>query len=248
MCLMPVDLDSLWDFDDPATSELRFREALAGASDEDARTLQTQLARALGLQGRYDEGHAVLDGITPVTPEDQVRCDLERGRLLRSSGRAAESVPSFETARDAAATAGLEALHIDALHMLAIAATSPTEQIAANQQALEAARSATEERARRWEASLLNNLGCALVDDGRPEEALAVFEEALVARRGRGQERETQIARWMVAWTLRLLGRTDEARSEQLALKAELEAAGIEDPYVDEELALLGGDEGQVLA
>ena len=45
----------------------------------------------------------------------------------------------------------------------------------------------------------------------------------------------------MVGWTLRLLGRTEEALGLQRALKAELEADGVEDPYVDEELALLTG-------
>jgi hypothetical protein len=43
----------------------------------------------------------------------------------------------------------------------------------------------------------------------------------------------------MVAWTLRLLGRPDEALAMQRALKAELEAAGEQDEYVDQELALL---------
>ena len=45
----------------------------------------------------------------------------------------------------------------------------------------------------------------------------------------------------MVAWTLRNLGRTAEALAMQRALKTELTAIGEEDPYVDEELALLEG-------
>ena len=45
----------------------------------------------------------------------------------------------------------------------------------------------------------------------------------------------------MVGWALRNLGRTDEALAVQTALKAELDAIGEEDPYVDEELALLDG-------
>jgi hypothetical protein len=45
----------------------------------------------------------------------------------------------------------------------------------------------------------------------------------------------------MVAWTLRNLGRADEALAIQRALKAELTAAGASDPYVDEELATLEG-------
>jgi hypothetical protein len=45
----------------------------------------------------------------------------------------------------------------------------------------------------------------------------------------------------MIGWSLRNLGRTGEALAVQTALKAELEAAGEEDPYVDEELAHLSG-------
>jgi hypothetical protein len=43
----------------------------------------------------------------------------------------------------------------------------------------------------------------------------------------------------MVAWSLRNLGRHDEALAMQRALKADLAAAGASDPYVEEELALL---------
>ena len=45
----------------------------------------------------------------------------------------------------------------------------------------------------------------------------------------------------MVAWALRNLGRTGEALAAQRSLKVDLAAAGREDPYVDEELALLEG-------
>jgi 3-methyladenine DNA glycosylase AlkD len=68
-----------------------------------------------------------------------------------------------------------------------------------------------------------------------------VFQEALEARERIGDPARTRVARWMVGWALRNLGRTDEALAVQTALKAELEAAGEEDPYVDEELALLKG-------
>jgi hypothetical protein len=43
----------------------------------------------------------------------------------------------------------------------------------------------------------------------------------------------------MVGWALRNLGRRDEALAVQRALKDELASLGAEDPYVDEELALL---------
>ena len=46
----------------------------------------------------------------------------------------------------------------------------------------------------------------------------------------------------MVGWALRHLGRTEEALAVQRELKADLDAAGEQDPYVDEELALLTPD------
>lgn len=53
------------------------------------------------------------------------------------------------------------------------------------------------------------------------------------------QVARSRVARCMVAWVLRLDGRTDEALALQRALKGELDALGESDPYVDEEIALL---------
>jgi hypothetical protein len=77
------------------------------------------------------------------------------------------------------------------------------------------------------------------VDAERLDQALTTFEEAVEVRVRQGQRRETQIGRWMVGWTLRLLGRDAEALALQSALRAELLADGVEDEYVDEEIALL---------
>ena len=61
----------------------------------------------------------------------------------------------------------------------------------------------------------------------------------MAARVRIGSDDRTRVARWMIGWTLRHLGRLDEARTVQAALKRELDAIGQVDPYVDEELALL---------
>ena len=71
--------------------------------------------------------------------------------------------------------------------------------------------------------------------------ALAAFEDALEARERIGDVGRTRVARWMVGWSLRNLGHRDAALGVQTALKAELDAAGEQDPFVDEELALLDG-------
>jgi tetratricopeptide (TPR) repeat protein len=101
------------------------------------------------------------------------------------------------------------------------------------------ARQSTDPRARDWDASLLNNIGMTHADAGDHQAALAAFEEALAARERIGDPGTIRVARWMIAWSLRNLGRRDEAREIQLALKAELDAIGGSDQYVDEELALL---------
>ncbi len=232
-----IDLTELWNFDDPAGSEQRLRAARVEARETEAAVLQTQVARALGLQGRYAEALAVLDGIECTDPEVTVRSLLERGRVYRSRGDVAAAAPLFEAAV-AAADQGLEGLAIDAMHMVALTLKGD-DQIAYTRGILDRARASRDPSARRWLASLLNNLGMAYSDQGEWQLALQTFEEALAERRTGSDLEATFAARWMVAWALRHLGRTAEARDAQLALQADLVAAGREDPYVHEELALL---------
>jgi len=233
-----IDPKPLWDFDDPATSAERFLDA-AEHADEPARTAWlTQYVRALGLQEKYDEATKVLDRLTSEDPEAVTYLALERGRVLRSSGRPDDARPLFVLAAETAAAAGLEALHVDALHMVVLVAP-PEEQVSLAEQALAVARASSDQRARDWDASLLNNLGMTHADAGDFEAALARFEEALAARQRIGDPSTIRVARWMVGWALRNLGRRDEARVVQRALKDELVSVGGDDPYVDEELALL---------
>jgi tetratricopeptide (TPR) repeat protein len=241
-----IDLASLWDFDDPAGSEARFRAAADATGGTERAVLETQVARALGLQGRYDDGHAVLDGIDDEAAEVEVRLALERGRLHNSAGSPAVALDHFRRAADLALVAGLPALRIDALHMVAIAAPPP-ERVALNREALAEARASSDPDARRWERSLLNNLGVELAEAGELDEAHAVLVEALEACERAGDLQAARIGRWMVGWVLRLQGRHSDARAVQEALRGELAAAGLHDPYVDEELALLDAadsDEG----
>ncbi|HSK32536.1 MAG TPA: tetratricopeptide repeat protein [Propionicimonas sp.] len=233
-----IDPTPLWNFDDPVASEERFREAAEGAAGADRLVLLTQVARALGLQDRFAEGHATLDGLTTDAPEVEIRIALERGRLFRSAGEPGQARPCFEAAVAQARSTGADALLVDGLHMVSLV-SAPDEQAGLLDEALDVARSSADPAARRWEASLLNNLGMTHADAGEWPTALAVFEQALAARRVAGSAGEVRIARWMVAWALRNLGRTGEALAIQRALKVELVTAGEFDLYVDEELDLL---------
>jgi tetratricopeptide (TPR) repeat protein len=233
-----IDPKPLWDFDDPAASAERLLDAAEHAGEPDRTSWLTQYARALGLQEKYDEATKVLDRLTSDEPQAATYLALERGRVLRSSGHRDEARPHFESAASIAEAAGLDALHIDALHMLAIVAP-PEEQSALNERALLLARASSDQHARDWDASLLNNMGMTHADAGDFDAALARFEEALAARERIGDPATIRVARWMVGRALRNLGRLDEALAVQRALKDDLDAVGEEDPYVDEELALL---------
>jgi len=233
-----IDPRPLWDFNDPAGSEGRFREAVNDAAAGDVAVLRTQLARALGLQQRFAEALAVLDSIDSTDAEVRVRVLLERGRVHRSSADVDAAAPLFREAVAAAETAGLDELAVDAMHMVALTLDAD-DQVDYTRAILQRARQSTDPSARAWTASILNNLGMAYSDRGDWALALQTFEEALAERRSGSDAEATGVARWMVAWALRNLGRTDEALDAQRALKSDLAAAGREDPYVDEEIALL---------
>ena len=225
-------LDDLWDYDDPAASEARFRTAIdaaeAGGDATAADEARTQLARALGLQGRFEAGHAILDGVDSDHPADDpvgLRARLERGRLQRSSGDVPASVAPFEGAWELARTLGEDALAVDAAHMLAIVDAPPGEGTW-HARALELADTSADPAARRWRGSLWNNIGWARFDAGDLDGALAAFETALAARREQGEAKETRIAEWCVARCIRALGRPAEALAMQERMTAEAAAAG----------------------
>ncbi|WP_088280134.1 tetratricopeptide repeat protein [Ideonella sp. A 288] len=238
-----VDVAALWDYARPAESEQRFRAALAGAGGDEALVLRTQIARTLGLRGRFDEAFAELDAIEPLLAaagaEPQVRALLERGRTLRSSGRPAEAKPLFERAFARAQASSLQALAADALHMEALVAPGLEAQLAANRRVLAYARAATDPQARAWDAAAWHNMGVALNDAGRHADALDAYQQALATYRAQGRADRVHVARWMVAHTLRLLGRLDEALAAQQALARSLAESGRSDRYVHDELAIL---------
>lgn len=249
---MPLDLPSLWDFRDPAASEDRFRAALAAASADDALILHTQIARSYGLRRDFARAREILAAIeTQIAhagPEAQARYHLELGRSYASATHPPETQTdearqvagdAFQRAAALAQAAGLDDLAIDALHMLAFIEAEPDQQLRWNLAALACLEASSQAEARRWEASLRNNIGYTLHTLGRYAEALAQFELALAARERVGGDVGIRIAWWMIAWTYRAMGRHTEALDVQLRLEREWAAAGDSDPYVFEELAHL---------
>ena len=249
---MAIDLEPLWNFSQPELSEQRFRAALAGASRDDALILQTQIARSVGLRGDFTRAQQILKGVeadvASASIEARVRYELEFGRTLASAKHSDESqtpevrrqareryLRAFELAKGGQ----LDALAIDALHMLAFVDTAPSDQLKWGEQALAIALASTQPAGRKWEASLRNNIGYALHRLQRYQEALAQFQQAVPLRERADDAEATRAAHWMVAWTLRALNRLDEALAIQLRLERECDAAGVPDPYVFDELEAL---------
>jgi tetratricopeptide (TPR) repeat protein len=242
-------IDRLWDFSDPAASEERFREA----ADDDTHpahvraVLSTQLARALGIQGRTAEALAVLEavaaqGIPAEDPERdaaevRARVAIERGRILAAADRRAEAVPELTRGVREAALAGSPFLVLDALHMLALNDAGHEEEWAA--EGFDVLSTSRDPRVLRWGVALHNNLGWTMHDAGRAEAALGQFEQAVESADRYGTAEQQHVARWSVARCLRTLGRTEEA----LDLQRELARARPDDPYVQAELAELAGAE-----
>jgi hypothetical protein len=65
---MAPDVSSLWDFSDPQVSEMRFRQALAVATGDDALILRTQIARTYGLRRNFEEARTILAGVQESVP------------------------------------------------------------------------------------------------------------------------------------------------------------------------------------
>jgi tetratricopeptide (TPR) repeat protein len=236
-------LETLWDFSDPAKTEARFREVLpkaeaSGDADYLARLL-TQIARAQGLQTRFADGHTTLDRAERVRPKDvpatRVRVLLERGRLHNSAKEAEKARPLFVQAFEAAREAGLDALAVDAAHMVAIAEKG-AESDAWNEKAIAIGEASKDPKASAWLGTLYNNLAWTRFDRKDYAGSKALQEKAVAWFEARGQASAARTARWSIARVLRAMGKVEDALAVQRGILAETEKAGEEDGFVSEEV------------
>lgn len=238
----PIEFDQLWNYNDPKVSEERFRQLLSqfAADSADTAEVMTQLARAQGLQARFEDAHTTLDAVEKSLQKDwirpQIRYFLERGRVYNSSGHGDAARSMFLEAWELASkTVGEEVLAIDVAHMMGIV-EPPGKQIDWNLQALGIAESSENLKAQRWKASLYNNIAWSYHEQEQYEVALDYFQKALIEREARQSLPEIRIAKWCIGRTLRSLERIDDALQLQQQLFAELEAGGNSDGFVSEEI------------
>ncbi len=249
------DFDNLWDFNNPAETEKKFRALLPKADPVKDRGLRlellTQIARTLGLRSKYDSANKILDGIqkelTPDLQRVNIRYLLERGRTFNSSGKPEMAKPLFLQAVEIAAKSNEDALYVDAAHMMAIVEKNAGDQPNGNLKALAIAERSKESRAQNWKGSLYNNIGWTYHDEKQFEKALDMFQKALAERVSQNQPQNIKIARWSVARVQRSLNRLAEAFAIQLDLLKLNEANNDPDPYVQEELGELYTLEGRTV-
>lgn len=123
-----MDFNSWWDYDHPDATEERFKTLLPElpAGSPIRLELLTQIARAQGLQRRFDDAHQTLNEVEPQLPTEPARITarylLERGRVYNSS-RKPDDARQLSTAWTVATATGQDGLAVDAAHMLAIVAS-----------------------------------------------------------------------------------------------------------------------------
>lgn len=242
-----LDIDSYWEYGDPAASEARFRALLPQSQGDQRLELLTQIARTYSLRREFAQAQALLDEVQPqlaaAGPAPRVRYLLERGRTYNSAGDKPRAKPLFVEAWEVARGAGLDGLAVDAAHMVAI--VDGAESDLWTQRGIDLAQKSSDPKARALLPAMLNNHAWNLFDAGRYEAALPVFRDAETAWLATGRQPQGRIARWSVARCLRALGRNDEALAIQRALEAEWRAAGRADGFVFEEIAELLAAGGQ---
>lgn len=225
-----TDFDKLWDYNKPDVTEKKFREVLAntkhGENTEYYLQLLTQIARTQGLQMKFDEAHETLDEVEKELKAEmiipRIRYNLERGRVLNSSGKKDKSIHYFLDAYHLAMENDADFYTIDAAHMLGIV-EKPADALNWNEIAIELIEKSTNERAKGWLGSLLNNTGWAYFDRGDFDTAMEYFQKNVAYHTERNHPVQLRIAKWCVARTLRAQNKIDEALKMQIEL---LESTG----------------------
>jgi len=239
------DFDKLWNYEDPAATEAKFRELLPAAEKGKDRAyyieLLTQLARTQSLQRKFDKAHEILDKAMKLISAEhivpRIRFMLERGRTYNSSKEYEKARELFHAAYLQSEKYGEDNLAIDAVHMLGIV-DKDEESLKWNNLAIEMAERTTDEKAKSWLGPLYNNTGWTYHDMGEYDKALSIFEKNVEWHTKKNSGMQLYIAKWSVARCLRSLGRVEEALEMQMALRGkDNEMYSCEDGYNAEEIA-----------
>jgi len=236
-----MDIDSFWEYENPALSEERFRSALSQTQGNERLELLTQIARTYSLRHRFDDAHTLLNEVEPLLDESSVRPTiryfLERGRTHNSAKETLKARTCFIQGWKQAQDSGEIGLAVDAAHMVAITYTGNLEAVMWNQKALSLARNSDDPKSKALIPALLNNTAWDLHNMAKFEEALVYFYEAEKEWLARAKPKQIHIAKWSVARCLRSLECHKEALDILFALESTCSEKNEPSGYVYEELA-----------
>lgn len=238
-----TDFMKLWDYNDPAATEKKFREVEQEIKAGDKGyyiELLTQIARTHSLRAQFDQAHKILDSamkmIAPEHVKPRIRYMLERGRTYNSARELEKAEELFEAAYGQSVKYGEDNLAIDAAHMMGIVKKGE-DSLKWNEEAMKIAEVTEDEKAKGWLGPLYNNTAWTYHDMKNYDKALELFEKNVEHHGAKGNKQELSIAKWSVARCYRSMGRVNEALEMQLNLKKEnQEMLSCEDGYNSQEI------------
>jgi tetratricopeptide (TPR) repeat protein len=212
--VLATEVEQLWNVNSPVEGEQALRAALPVMPSKSLE-LQSQIVRSLGLQGRFVEAYALLDGLDQApgarTSPVKVRLLLERGRLSYTTGDYASARGFFELAFARAAALGEEGLAVDAANMVAITQASSPEGKLWSQTAVTTARRSSAPLAAHLLPAVVNNLARESLESGDAVAAAPLFEESAALWEARGNRDNAALAKAGLAQSVRRAGRPLEA-------------------------------------
>lgn len=216
------NFDSLWNYQQPDSTEMVFQKILENLHDSVEMSydqeyhveLLTQIARAQGLQGKFEQAFHTLNTADSLLQDSmfvpKIRYLLEKGRVYYSNKNLDTAKKFFLEAYQFGEKKDLEFYSIDAAHMLGIVA-EPQNQMKWNLKALDLAEKSEDQRCKKWLGTLYNNIGWTFHDEGKFGKALAMFKKDLAWRQKNDDLVSILIAKWSVGRTLRSLDKIAEA-------------------------------------
>ena len=226
---------NLWDYNKPA--ETRDRFLAIRPKTPHLPELLTQIARTYGLERNFETAHRTLDEadalIDETLPIARIRSLLERGRTFNSAGKKAKACELFEAALALSEAQRNDEFAADAAHMLGIASA---DSLKWSLRALKIAENSADSSAKRWQGSLLNNIGWTSFSRAKYETAIDYFERCPAYYEMKNDANYALVARWAVAKSQRMMGQVDMALSAQREILAARTEAGLSAGYTHEEI------------
>lgn len=223
------DFDILWDEEHPELTERRLQDLLKQRPIEDDPhyhcQLLTQIARAQGLQRKFEAANKTLDHTLKVmrdmTSITFVRYLLERGRVYGAAEQQVRAKTFFREAWAMSNRVQADAYAIDAaLQLASIQATRET-QLEWCLRALQRARDTRDDSAKQSLSAVHERLGWVYHQLGEFESALDCFRQVVAVRQTQGNAKALSGAKWCVGRVLRSLDKCQDAYRIQQDLLAE---------------------------